>query len=112
MSNLDRLLLETGCKYANLAYEEEIPKGIKVESKLTSTTAFVMKTEKLDIIAFRGTQQLRDWLFNLSAIPVPYAGRLCHGGFVAAHASIWGKSKNILIKRKTCSFVGIVWEEP
>ena len=100
MSNLDRLLLETGCKYANLAYEEEIPKAIKVESKLTSTTAFVMKTEKLDIIAFRGTQQLRDWLFNLSAIPVPYAGRLCHGGFVAAHASIWGKIKKHIDKEK------------
>jgi len=106
MSNLDRLLLETGCKYANLAYEEEIPKAIKVESKLTSTTAFVMKTEKLDIIAFRGTQQLRDWLFNLSAIPVPYAGRLCHGGFVAAHASIWGKIKKHIDKEKNLLICG------
>jgi len=24
---------------------------------------------------------------------VPYAGRLCHGGFVAAHASVWRKIK-------------------
>jgi pimeloyl-ACP methyl ester carboxylesterase len=22
-------------------------------------------------------------------VPVPYVGRLCHGGFVAAHASVW-----------------------
>ena len=91
--NDERFLLETGCKYSTLAYEEEVKKGIKIESWLTSTTAYVVKTKTLDIICFRGTQQLGDWLFNLSAIPVPYAGRMCHGGFVAAHASVWGKIK-------------------
>ena len=93
MQELDRLLLETGCKYSTLAYDDKIKKGIKIESKLTSTTAYVVKTKSVDIICFRGTAQLRDWLFNVSAFPVPYAGRLCHGGFVAAHASIWRKIK-------------------
>ena len=93
MANEERLLLETGCKYSTLAYNEEVKKGIKIESRLTSTTAYVVKTKTLDIICFRGTQQLGDWLFNISAIPVPYAGRLCHGGFVAAHASVWRKIK-------------------
>jgi hypothetical protein len=91
--NEERFLLETGCKYSTLAYNEEVKKGIKIESRLTSTTAYVVKTKTLDIICFRGTQQLGDWLFNISAIPVPYAGRLCHGGFVAAHASVWRKIK-------------------
>ena len=91
--NDERFLLETGCKYSTLAYDEEVKKGIKIESRLTSTTAYVVKTKTLDIICFRGTQQLGDWLFNISAIPVPYAGRLCHGGFVAAHASVWRKIK-------------------
>lgn len=93
MANEERLLLETGCKYSTLAYETEVKKGIKIESRLTSTTAYVVKTKTLDIVCFRGTQQLGDWLFNISAIPVPYAGRLCHGGFVAAHASVWRKIK-------------------
>ena len=93
MANVERLLLETGCKYSTLAYKEEISKAIKIESKITSTTAYVIKLKTIDVICFRGTQQLGDWLFNISAIPVPYAGRLCHGGFVAAHASVWGKIK-------------------
>ena len=93
MAKAERYVLENACKYAALAYEDEIENAIKIESRLTSTTAFVVKRKHNDIICFRGTQQLRDWLFNLSAIPVPYAGRLCHSGFVAAHASVWGKIK-------------------
>lgn len=93
MSDKHRLLLEAGCKFSKLAYEDEIKDGIKIESKLTSTTAFLVKTKTIDILCFRGTQQIRDWIFNLTAVPVPYAGRLCHGGFVAAHVSVWGKIK-------------------
>tara|TARA_Y100000593_G_scaffold35623_1_gene69542 strand:- start:2885 stop:3571 length:687 start_codon:yes stop_codon:yes gene_type:complete len=86
-------LLRTACKWADKAYNEENAGAIKIENKWTSTTAYIINQPDLNIIAFRGTQQLRDWLFNLSAIPVPYAGRLCHSGFVAAHASVWGKIK-------------------
>ena len=93
MAQTERYLLEEACKYAALAYKDEIEDSIKIESRITSTTAFVIKRRHTDIICFRGTQQVRDWLFNLCAIPVPYAGRLCHSGFVAAHASVWGKIK-------------------
>ena len=50
MANEERLLLETGCKYSTLAYNEEVKKGIKIESRMTSTTAYVVKTKTLDII--------------------------------------------------------------
>ena len=106
MADLQRLLLETGCKYSKLAYEDKITTGTKIESKWTSTTAFFVKTKALDILCFRGTQQIRDWLFNLSAIPVPYAGRLCHGGFVAAHASVWGKIKKEIDPKKKLLITG------
>jgi len=62
MREVERLLLETGCKYSTLAYEDKITKGIKIESRLTSTTAYVIKTKSIDIICFRGTAQLGDWL--------------------------------------------------
>ena len=88
---VDSHLLETACRWADKAYNETNVTAIKIESRWTSTTAYVVKQPDLNIIAFRGTQQLRDWLFNLSAIPVPYAGRLCHSGFVMAHASVWKK---------------------
>ena len=106
MADLQRLLLETGCKYSNLAYEDKIKNAVKIESKLTSTTAFFIRTKTIDILCFRGTQQIRDWIFNLSAFPVPYAGRLCHGGFVAAHASVWGKIKKEIDPEKKLLITG------
>ena len=90
---LDPVLLNTACRYANKAYDDNIVAAIKIESKLTSTTAYVIKRKTIDIIAFRGTQQVNDWLVNLLCIPVPYAGRLCHAGFVMAHKSVWKKIK-------------------
>lgn len=100
--NIDPVLLRMGCSYAMKAYDDEVANTIKIESRLTSTTVFIAKRKSIDIIAFRGTQQVRDWLFNLSAIPVPYAGRLCHSGFVMAHSSVWRKiKKHIHPKKRT-----------
>ena len=90
---LDPVLLDTACRYSNKSYNDYIPNSIKIESKLTSTTAFIIKRNTIDIVCFRGSRGLHDWLFNLSALPVPYAGRLCHGGFVAAHLSVFGSRK-------------------
>lgn len=86
---LDPVLLNMACSWSIKAYNDKNKDTIKIESGLTSTTAFVVKRKTIDIIVFRGTQQLGDWAFNLLPVPVPYAGRLCHGGFVAAHASVW-----------------------
>ena len=86
---LDPALLKMACSWSIKAYNEKNADAIKIESAITSTTAFVAKRKTLDIIAFRGTQQLQDWAFNLFPTPVPYVGRLCHGGFTAAHISVW-----------------------
>ena len=103
---LDPVLLDTACLYSNKAYNDKIPISIKIESKLTSTTAFIIKRNTIDIVCFRGSRGLHDWLFNLSALPVPYAGRLCHGGFVAAHLSVWGRIKKHLHPKKRTLFCG------
>jgi len=103
---LDPVLLDTACRYSNKSYNDYIPNSIKIESKLTSTTAYIMKRNTIDIICFRGSRGLHDWLFNLSAVPVPYAGRLCHGGFVAAHLSVFGKIKKHLHPKKRTLFCG------
>jgi hypothetical protein len=106
LMKLDPILLDTACRYSKKAYDKSIPSSIKIESKLTSTTVFIIKRKTIDIVCFRGTQSLHDWLFNLSAIPVPYARRLCHGGFVAAHLSVWGKIKKHLHPKKRTLFCG------
>jgi triacylglycerol lipase len=99
---LDPVLLNTACRYANKAYDDNIVAAIKIESKLTSTTAYVIKRKTIDIIAFRGTQQVNDWMVNLLCVPVPYAGRLCHAGFVMAHKSVLGRiKKHIHPKKRT-----------
>ena len=103
---LDPVLLDTACRYSNKAYNDKIPISIKIESKLTSTTAFIIKRNTIDIVCFRGSRGLHDWLFNLSALPVPYAGRLCHGGFVAAHLSVWGRIKKHLHPKKRTLLCG------
>jgi predicted lipase len=86
---LDPVLLSMACSWSMKAYNETNRDATKIESGLTSTTAFVIQRKTIDIIVFRGTQQVGDWAFNLFPVPVPYAGRLCHAGFVAAHASVW-----------------------
>ena len=99
---LDPVLLNMACSWAMNAYKEKNKDAIKIESKWTSTTVYVAKRKSIDIIAFRGTQQGRDWLTDALVVPVPYAGRLCHGGFVAAHASVWKEvEKHIDPKKRT-----------
>ena len=99
---LDPVLLNMAVSWAMNAYKEKNKDAIKIESKWTSTTVNVAKRKSIDIIAFRGTQQGRDWLTDALVVPVPYAGRLCHGGFVAAHASVWKEvEKHIDPKKRT-----------
>tara|TARA_Y100001936_G_scaffold42826_2_gene41595 strand:+ start:1171 stop:1911 length:741 start_codon:yes stop_codon:yes gene_type:complete len=103
---LDPVLLNMACSWAMKAYNDENKDSIKIESKLTSTTVYVAKRKSIDIIAFRGTQQGRDWLTDALVVPVPYVGRLCHGGFTAAHASVWGKVKKHLDMKKRTLICG------
>lgn len=99
---LDPVLLNMAASWSMNAYKEKNKDAIKIESKWTSTTVYVAKRKSIDIIAFRGTQQGRDWLTDALVVPVPYAGRLCHGGFVAAHASVWKEvNKHIDPKKRT-----------
>ena len=103
---LDPVLLNMAVSWAMNAYKEKNKDAIKIESKWTSTTVYVAKRKSIDIIAFRGTQQGRDWLTDAFVVPVPYSGRLCHGGFVAAHASVWKEVKKHIDPNKRTLICG------
>ena len=103
---LDPVMLKMACSWSMKAYKDSNKDAIKIESKLTSTTAYFVRRKTIDIIVFRGTQQVGDWAFNLMAVPVPYAGRLCHGGFVTAHASVWGQIKKLIDPEKRTLICG------
>ena len=104
---LDPVLLNMACSWSMKAYNDQNRDAIKIENKLTGATAFVVKRKSIDVIVFRGTQKkLNDILTDMCVIPVPYAGRLCHGGFVAQHASIWGKIKKHLDPKKRTLICG------
>jgi len=96
---LDPVLLNMACSWSIKAYKEKNKDAIKIESALTSTTAYVVKRKTIDIIVFRGTQQLGDWAFNLLPVPVPYAGRLCHGVCLKTiTVKTYVKSKRCLVR--------------
>ena len=98
--------LDTACTYAENAYDHNIVGATKVECARTSTTAFVHRTPHLDIVVFRGTQQMRDWLYNVLSFPRPYKGRLCHAGFVRAHRSVWPEIRKLLDPAKRLLLCG------
>jgi triacylglycerol lipase len=101
-------LLTKAVDYSSKAYDENIDGAVKIESKLTSSTAFFVKDKDIgfDVLVFRGTQQARDWLFNLSALPIFYGGRWVHSGFAAAHTSIWRQIKTCINPKKRLLITG------
>ncbi len=105
---LDPVLLNMACSWSKKAYGPVVDSDvIKVENKWTGATAYIVKRKSIDVITFRGTQKkLNDILTDLCVIPVPYAGRLCHGGFVAQHASIWKKIKKHIDPKKRTLITG------
>jgi len=104
---LDPVLLNMAASWSEKAYNEKNKDAIKIENKFTGATAFVVKRKTIDAIVFRGTQKkVNDILTDMCVVPVPYAGRLCHGGFVAQHASIWGKIKKHLDPKKRTLICG------
>ena len=99
---LDPVLLNMACSWSIKAYNDENRDAIKIENKLTSATAFLVKRKSIDIIVFRGTQEKIDILTDLAVIPVPYVKRLCHAGFAMSHKSIWDEiEKHIDYDKRT-----------
>ena len=104
---LDPVLLNMAASWSEKAYNNKNKDAIKIENKITGATAFVIKRKTIDVIAFRGTEKkLNDILTDLTAIPVPYAGRMCHAGFVLQHASIWKEIKKHIDPKKRTMFTG------
>ena len=104
---LDPVLLNMACSWSMKAYNDKNKDAIKIENRITGATAFVIKRKTIDIIAFRGTEKkLNDILTDLTAIPVPYAGRMCHAGFALQHASIWKEIKKHIDPKKRTLFTG------
>jgi len=104
---LDPVLLNMAASWSEKAYNQKNKDAIKIENKITGATAFVIKRKSIDVIAFRGTEKkLNDIITDLTAIPVPYAGRMCHAGFVLQHASIWKEIKKHIDPKKRTMFTG------
>ena len=100
-----RTHIERAASYSLQAYKG-IPNSIRIESWWTSTTAYVIIGENVNYVAFRGTQQAQDWLFNASAIPYRYNRRWAHAGFVMAHKSVWKRIRRLLDPHKRTVFCG------
>jgi predicted lipase len=103
---VNKQLIKKAAKYALKAYDEDMDGAIKIENSKTSTTAYIIEHARHQYVVFRGTQQARDWIFNLTAFPWRYSGRWVHGGFMMAHRSVWDKISPHLNPDKEIIFVG------
>lgn len=103
---MNKQLIKKAAKYALKAYDEDMDGAIKIENSKTSTTAYIIEHARHQYVVFRGTQQARDWIFNLTAFPWRYSGRWVHGGFMMAHRSVWDKISPHLNPDKEIIFVG------
>ena len=59
-----------------------------IESKSTSTEGFVASTDEFIIVAFRGTQQWKDWLTDAKFIHTDGPLGECHAGFTMSYRSV------------------------
>lgn len=95
--DLKKQIVELACVHAIRAYSGMRGDNVvAIHNKLTSTTAYVLKTPIFQVVVFAGTNNVHDWLFNLTAIPYRYNKRWCHGGFVMAHKSVWKRIRRQL----------------
>ena len=95
--DLKKQIVELACVYSLKAYDRFGGDNVVyINNDITSATAYLIKDNDLQIVAFRGTEEVHDWLFNLTAIPYRYNKRWCHGGFVVAHKSVWKRVRRQL----------------
>ena len=93
--------IKLAASFSNQAYDESIPGAFRYDSKL-GATAFYVNHNGSQWVIYRGTQEARDWLMNLSAIPWRAGKRWVHGGFAAAQSSVWKPiRKQLRMHRKT-----------
>ena len=80
--------MEIAAFYSQEAYRKKIPEAIRIENKLVGSACHVIRMESYDLFAFRGTDNLNDWLVNGFILPVPSGGGWCHAGFVSAYKTL------------------------
>lgn len=103
---MNKRLIKKAARYALEAYKDDMDGAIKIESTGTSTTAYIINHARHQYVVFRGTQQAKDWFFNLTAFPWRYKGRWVHGGFMLAHRSVWKEIASHLDPKKEIIFTG------
>lgn len=80
--------LVIAAKVSKEAYLDD-PGSLIARSKILSATAILEVRTDLNILAFRGSESLTDWMINFTALPVPYHGNFVHAGFALALGAVW-----------------------
>ena len=79
-------IIEMAAVYAMKTYQTDSSLGI--HSKKTDATGFMWDEGELQVIAFRGSDNWKDWLLNISAVPIPWRKTMTHMGFYIHFSSI------------------------
>ncbi len=85
-------LRETRNNYLNEFNLQEVEFNEEANTQCAIVTPLSRADERFVVTAFRGSDSLRDWLYNLTAVPVRWSGAgLVHKGFSDALNAVWGK---------------------
>lgn len=82
-------LLQDALTYSKSVYSDDFRDANVYSNSYYSITAALYILDDLDVLAFKGSVELRDWSINAQAIPYLYRGRWSHMGFARAHCSVW-----------------------
>ena len=93
-------------RYANSAYEDQIRGAKKFYNEKTSMVAYLRKERDQDWLAFRGTDSMKDWAYNVNFLPIRAHGSWVHWGFWRAHKSIWPEIRKELDPGRCLNIVG------
>lgn len=99
-------LMRAALLYSQAAYQGDIEDAEKVNNDYFSAAGFLLRFPDFDVLAFRGSKELRDWTINLQAIPWRYYGAWVHMGFMRAHRSIWPDLSQLIDPNKPLVLTG------
>lgn len=83
-----KLAYENGSEIETACKEFGFKKSRFISNNITSTEGFVASTDEFIVVAFRGTQQWKDWLANANLIHTDGPLGESHSGFTKAYRSI------------------------
>ncbi len=88
--------------FGNFGFDTVVPFASDVGKNKEATRGYVAARRDDIVLAFRGTDEVEDWIINLKFLQVKDNGAMVHQGFALALSSIWDKAEETLRNLTRC----------